>query len=152
VAVPDQDPDLVGLLAAKDGIDRGLGLQIVDEVAKAWGVRQDGAGGKIVWCALDLPAPQAARSATAGSRRPRPAPPPTMARPTSGFIASFQGDNRHIADYLATEVLERQPEPIRQFLLQTSVLERLSARCATPCWRPKAPPSGWPSWNAPTCS
>jgi hypothetical protein len=44
----------------------------------------------------------------------------------SGFIASFYGDNRHIADYLGTEVLERQPEPIRQFLLWTSVLERLS--------------------------
>jgi DNA-binding NarL/FixJ family response regulator len=47
------------LLAAKDGTDRGLGLQIVDQVAKAWGVRQDEAGGKVVWCTLDLPPPQA---------------------------------------------------------------------------------------------
>ena len=48
----DQDPNLQGLLAAKDGTDRGLGLQIVDQVAKAWGVRQDEAGGKTVWCVI----------------------------------------------------------------------------------------------------
>jgi LuxR family maltose regulon positive regulatory protein len=59
VAVQDHNPDLLGLLAAKDGTDRGLGLQIVDQVAKAWGVRQDGAGGKTIWCTLDLPPPQA---------------------------------------------------------------------------------------------
>ena len=43
-----------------------------------------------------------------------------------GFIASFHGNNRHMADYLGAEVLARQSEPIRAFLLQTSVLERLS--------------------------
>jgi LuxR family transcriptional regulator, maltose regulon positive regulatory protein len=42
------------------------------------------------------------------------------------FIASFHGDNRHVADYLAAEVLERQSEEIRRFLLRTSILERLS--------------------------
>jgi anti-anti-sigma factor len=68
VAVHDQDPDLVGLLAAKDGTDRGLGLEIVDQVAKAWGVRQDGAGGKTVWCTLDLPASRA--DAVGRSREP----------------------------------------------------------------------------------
>jgi LuxR family maltose regulon positive regulatory protein len=45
---------------------------------------------------------------------------------SSGFIASFHGDNRHVADYLAAEVLERQPEELRTFLLRTSILERLS--------------------------
>jgi LuxR family maltose regulon positive regulatory protein len=44
----------------------------------------------------------------------------------SQFLASFDGDNRHVADFLGAEVLERQPEPIRSFLLRTSVLERLS--------------------------
>jgi LuxR family maltose regulon positive regulatory protein len=44
----------------------------------------------------------------------------------STFIASFQGNNRHIADYLIGEVLQRQPEAVRRFLLRTSVLERLS--------------------------
>jgi LuxR family maltose regulon positive regulatory protein len=46
----------------------------------------------------------------------------------SRFVASFHGDHRHIADYLGTEVLERQPEGVREFLLRTSVLERLSGR------------------------
>jgi ATP/maltotriose-dependent transcriptional regulator MalT len=44
----------------------------------------------------------------------------------SAFIASFQGDHRHVADYLGAEVLARQPEQVRTFLLRTSVLERLS--------------------------
>jgi LuxR family maltose regulon positive regulatory protein len=67
VAVHDHDPNLLGLLAAKDGTGRGLGLLIVDQVAKAWGVRQDGARGKTVWCALDLPAPH--EDAVGGSRQ-----------------------------------------------------------------------------------
>ncbi len=40
----------------------------------------------------------------------------------AGFIAGFAGDDRYIVDYLAEEVLERQPEQVRTFLLQTSVL------------------------------
>jgi LuxR family transcriptional regulator, maltose regulon positive regulatory protein len=43
----------------------------------------------------------------------------------SAFIAAFQGDNRHVADYLSAEVLERQPAKVREFLLCTSVLKRL---------------------------
>lgn len=44
----------------------------------------------------------------------------------AGFIEAFAGDNRYIVDYLVEEVLQRQPEPIRSFLLQTSILGRLS--------------------------
>jgi LuxR family transcriptional regulator, maltose regulon positive regulatory protein len=44
----------------------------------------------------------------------------------SAFIATFHGDNRHVADYLAAEVLARQPSEITTFLLRTSVLRRLS--------------------------
>ena len=43
-----------------------------------------------------------------------------------GFIKAFAGDNRYIVDYLAEEVLQSQPEPIRCFLLQTAILDRLS--------------------------
>ena len=43
-----------------------------------------------------------------------------------GFIQAFAGDHRYIVDYLVEEVLERQPEPVRSFLLQTSILDRLS--------------------------
>ncbi len=45
---------------------------------------------------------------------------------TSGFIRAFGGDHRYIVDYLVGEVLERQPEAVRNFLLQTSILERLN--------------------------
>ena len=44
----------------------------------------------------------------------------------SGFIQTFAGDDRYIVDYLVDEVLQRQPEHVRSFLLQTSILERLS--------------------------
>lgn len=43
----------------------------------------------------------------------------------SSFIQAFAGDHRYIADYLVDEVLERQPEPVRSFLLQTAILDRL---------------------------
>jgi LuxR family maltose regulon positive regulatory protein len=53
-------------------------------------------------------------------------------RDPAQFFASFTGDDRFIADYLVEEVLQRQPEPVRAFLLKTSILERLSAPlCAT---------------------
>ena len=43
-----------------------------------------------------------------------------------GFIQTFAGDHRYIVDYLVAEVLGRQPEQVRSFLLQTSILDRLS--------------------------
>ena len=43
----------------------------------------------------------------------------------SSFIKAFKGDNRYIADYLTEEVLSRQTEHRRNFLLQTSILGRL---------------------------
>jgi LuxR family maltose regulon positive regulatory protein len=45
---------------------------------------------------------------------------------TSRFIQSFTGSHRFVLDYLVEEVLHRQSERIRSFLLQTSILERLS--------------------------
>ncbi len=44
----------------------------------------------------------------------------------SAFIAGFTGDDRYIVDYLAEEVLQRQPGHVHQFLLQTSILDRLT--------------------------
>src|SRR6185437_16629187 len=43
-----------------------------------------------------------------------------------GFVAAFTGSHRYVLDYLAEEVLERQPGRVREFLLETSVLDRLS--------------------------
>ena len=42
------------------------------------------------------------------------------------FVAAFTGSHRYILDYLTEEVLERQGEHVRTFMLETSVLERLS--------------------------
>src|SRR5580693_4395444 len=44
----------------------------------------------------------------------------------AAFVAAFTGSHRYVLDYLAEEVLERQGEQVRTFLLETSVLERLS--------------------------
>ena len=43
-----------------------------------------------------------------------------------GFIQAFAGDHRYIVDYLVEEVLQRQPEPLRNFLLRTAILDRLN--------------------------
>jgi LuxR family maltose regulon positive regulatory protein len=43
-----------------------------------------------------------------------------------GFIAGFTGDDRFVVDYLVEEVLERQTDDVRTFLLQTAVLDRLT--------------------------
>jgi LuxR family maltose regulon positive regulatory protein len=44
----------------------------------------------------------------------------------AGFIAGFAGDDRYVVDYLVEEVLGRQPDGVRRFLLETSILDRLS--------------------------
>ncbi len=61
------------------------------------------------------------------------------------FIQAFAGDDRYVVDYLVEEVLRRQPEEVRDFLLQTSILDRLCGplcdavtgqqRGAARCWR-----------------
>jgi LuxR family maltose regulon positive regulatory protein len=46
-------------------------------------------------------------------------------RDRSASLRSLSGANRYIFDYLAQEVLQRQPARIRRFLQETSILERL---------------------------
>ena len=43
------------------------------------------------------------------------------------FVRQFAGENRFVVDFLTEEVLSRQPEEIRQFLVRTSVLSRFCA-------------------------
>lgn len=47
---------------------------------------------------------------------------------TKQLVAGFSGHHRHLADYLCSEVLVRQPEPLRTFLLRTSILKRFCNR------------------------
>jgi LuxR family maltose regulon positive regulatory protein len=83
-----------------------MGLEIPTEVVAALQARTEG------WLAgLQL---------AALSMRDHPDP--------AAFVA---GSHRHVLDYLAEEVLARQPEPVRTFLLQTSLLERLCASLCT---------------------
>ena len=43
----------------------------------------------------------------------------------SAFISGFAGDDRYVIDYLVEEVLQRQPDDVREFLLTTSILGRM---------------------------
>lgn len=58
----------------------------------------------------------------------------------ASFVSSFAGSHRYIMDFLVEEVLQRQPAAVQQFLLQTSILDRM---CASLCdavigdWRPE---------------
>lgn len=45
---------------------------------------------------------------------------------SGAFIAGFTGDDRYVVDYLVEEVLQRQPEAVRTFMLETSILSRLT--------------------------
>ncbi len=47
-----------------------------------------------------------------------------------GFIDSFSGSLQDISEYMASDVLNQQPEHIQEFLLRTSVTERVSGSLA----------------------
>jgi len=66
----------------------------------------------------------------------------------AGFVTAFSGSHRYVLDYLAAEVLEQQSEQVRTFLLETSVLDRMS-------WSPwtrsrSMSATSWPNWVRPT--
>jgi LuxR family maltose regulon positive regulatory protein len=44
----------------------------------------------------------------------------------AGFISAFTGDDRYIVDYLVDEVLSQRPKGTKDFLLQTSILNRMT--------------------------
>src|SRR5262249_43736134 len=48
-----------------------------------------------------------------------------QADPTA-ILARFSGGHRYVLDYMVEEVLEQQPRPVQEFLLQTSILGRLT--------------------------
>jgi len=61
--------------------------------------------------------------ATAGQAR-------SLGEARRSFIHTFDGDDQYIGDYLVEEVLQRQPQPVQEFLLQTSILNQM---CAALC-------------------
>jgi LuxR family maltose regulon positive regulatory protein len=42
------------------------------------------------------------------------------------FVEAFAGSHRFVLDYLVEEVLRRQPEEVRRFLLETAVLDQMN--------------------------
>ena len=80
------------------------GLDLAPEAEAALGNRTEGWAVGLQLAALSL--------------RERPDP--------NAFLAAFAGTHRYVLDYLSEEVLERQPDRVRTFLLQTSILERLT--------------------------
>jgi LuxR family transcriptional regulator, maltose regulon positive regulatory protein len=48
----------------------------------------------------------------------------------SEFVHTFSGNNRFIGDYLTEEVLSRQPEQVRNFILDMSIVDRFSVPLA----------------------
>ena len=68
------------------------------------------------------------------------------------FVAAFTGSHRFVLDYLTEEVLEHQPEQMRAFLLETSVLQRLNGPlCDAVTAGPAARPCS-SRWSGPGCS
>lgn len=58
----------------------------------------------------------------------------------AAFVANFTGRHRYVTDYLITEVLAQQPEPVQNFLLHTAVLDRMCGPlCDAVLDRPSAP-------------
>ena len=56
------------------------------------------------------------------------------AEQVTSFIQSFTGIHHHILDYLVEEVLQQQPPRLQSFLLQTSILTRLTGSlCEAVC-------------------
>jgi len=48
-------------------------------------------------------------------------------RDLSAFVKDFGGSHRFLLDYVQQEILAQLPVPLQQFLLQTSILERMNA-------------------------
>jgi len=61
------------------------------------------------------------------------------------FIQSFSGGSHFVLDYLAEEVLQRQPPHVQAFLLETSVLDRLSGPLCDAVLRPEGETTSPPS-------
>jgi len=62
------------------------------------------------------------------------------------FVQEFTGSHRFVLDYLVEEVFAQQPPHLKRFLLQTSILDRLSGPlCEAVCSPMADPPDGLPA-------
>jgi hypothetical protein len=54
IGVGDGDPRLLRLVTPAPEAEGGRGLWLVEQLSQAWGVHPHPAGGKVVWCTLNL--------------------------------------------------------------------------------------------------
>ena len=92
---------------------KSMGLYLSSEELLAIETRTEGwiAGLQLVGLALSVQAP------AQNKNTPDPRP----------FISAFSASRQHILDYLAEEVLSHLEEPVQNFLMRTSILERMCA-------------------------
>ena len=91
-----------------------MGLRLAAAQVTALEARTEG------WAAgLQLAALSARGHTTAGTGDP-------ASGGIAAFVEAFSGSHRFVLDYLLEEVLATQPDPVRNFLLDTSVLEQLT--------------------------
>ena len=94
-------------------LNRVMGLELEPAQVAALENRTEG------WAAGLQLAALSARGHTTGSGDPASAG-------VAAFVEAFTGSHRFVLDYLLEEVLATQPERVRRFLLDTSVLEQLT--------------------------
>ncbi len=95
-------------------LNEELGLRLSSNDITALEVRTEGwiAGLQLAAIALQATDSQAHMAAQGG-------------QDVHAFVSAFTGSHKYIMDYLAEEVLRLQAEPIRSFLLQSSILDRM---------------------------
>lgn len=96
-------------IEADQFLNTAMGLQLEPDHVNALGARTEG------WAAGLQLAALSARSRASDSDG------------VAGFVESFSGSHRFVLDYLLEEVLTHQPDDVRRFLLETSILSGLTA-------------------------
>ena len=96
---------------ARKFLNRSMGLDLAEEEVAALEERTEG------WIAGLQLAAIALQSLVSGQGR----------GDISTFVQDFKGSHLYVAEYLVEEVLQRQRDDIRKFLLETSILERMNA-------------------------
>jgi len=91
---------------AADFLNQVMGLALSSDEVAALETRTEGWIAGLLLAALSLQGQDAPRSAA--------------------FISAFTGDDRYIVDYLVDEVLAQRPKGTKDFLLQTSILDRMT--------------------------
>jgi LuxR family maltose regulon positive regulatory protein len=93
-------------------LNQGMGLGLSEPAISTLEERTEG------WIAGLQMAALALRGASTANRQ--------RGEEVANFIETFRGTHRYILDYLVEEVLSQQPLAVQEFLVQTSILERMT--------------------------